>query len=90
MRPVVCVKCRLFFKPKKNSIYIEEGRPVGETAGVTSWAPYKLWQADLWACKGCGAEIVVGFGRAPVVEHYHRDYQALVDATRPLFRVDDC
>jgi hypothetical protein len=32
--------------------------------------PYKIWMADLLECPGCGNEIVTGFGKQPVSEHY--------------------
>lgn len=81
-----CVKCRLFFRPKKNSVCIEEGAQIEPG----SWAPYKLWDADLWECKGCGAEIVVGYGRAPLAEHHQSTYADDRVRFAPLFRVDDC
>lgn len=81
-----CVTCRRFFRPKKNSVCIEEGLPLADG----SWAPYKLWDADLWACPGCGAEIVVGYGLAPLSEHHLTTYQDDVARFQPIFRVDDC
>ena len=88
MRPVVCVPCQLFYKPKKNGVSIEEGMPRGTVP--ETWEPYKLWQGDLLECHGCGAQIVTGFGRLPLAEHYEPDYATKVKLYRPLFRVDDC
>jgi hypothetical protein len=34
-----------------------------------SYGPYQIWDADLWACRECGAEVVVGFGHGPVARH---------------------
>ena len=82
----ICVACRLFFKPKKNAIAVEEGMPRGDG----TWAPYKLWEADLWECHGCGAQLVTGYGRQPIAEHYQPDYAEKVAGRAPLFRVDDC
>ena len=81
----VCVWCRLFFKPKKNGLTIEEGCPDGD-----EWAPYKLWHGDLWACRGCGAEIVIGFALHPLAEHYEPCYADMKARFAPAFRVDDC
>jgi hypothetical protein len=86
MKPVVCVGCRLFFKVKKNGIAVEEGMPRGDG----TWTAYKLWQGDLWECAGCGAQIIRGFGQAPIAEHFEPKYAAAVDSFNPLFRVDDC
>jgi hypothetical protein len=82
----VCVKCRLFYKIKRGGVAIEEGRPLGGDA----WGPYKLWMADLYECKGCGAQLVTGFGRERIVEHYQPEYAATVEKFRPLLRVNDC
>ena len=37
--------------------------------------PYKLWQADLLRCNGCGAEIIVGFGLQPIAERFETEFQ---------------
>ena len=86
MKPVVCVPCRLFLKVKKNGVGIEEGMLRGDS----SWGPYKLWQGDLWECDGCGAQIVRGFGRDAISEHFMPSYGAARERFQPLFRVDDC
>ena len=86
MKPVVCVQCRLFFKVKKNGVAIEEGMPRGDG----TWGPYKLWQGDLWECVGCGAQIVRGFGRQAIAEHFEPRYATTAHTFHPLFRVDDC
>lgn len=87
MKPV-CVNCKLFYRPEKNGTHFEEGRPVGSAAA--SWAPYKLWVGDLWKCKGCGAQIIVGVPLNSISEHYHLDYAEQVKKWRPILRVDDC
>lgn len=60
MRPV-CVKCRTEFRPETNGTLVIE-MAVSE--------PYRVWEADLWKCNGCGTEIVVGFGVQPLQEHH--------------------
>lgn len=87
MKQVVCVPCRLFYKPKKIGIAIEEGMPRGDGS---TWTPYKLWQGDLWECSGCGSQVVRGFGHEPIAEHYQATYAREVERWRPMFRVDDC
>lgn len=83
----ICVKCKLFLKPKKSGVTVEEGRPLGDGS---EWGPYKLWMADLWECRGCGFELVYGFGRRPVAEHYQPEYKFEVEREPPLLRVNDC
>jgi len=87
MKPV-CVPCKLFYQPKKNGTYFEEGMPVNEHP--PTWSSYKLWVGDLWECAGCGAQIIVGVATEPVAEHYQPKYKSLVAKTNPLLRVDDC
>jgi hypothetical protein len=89
------VPCRLFFRPKKNGIAVVEGMPASDGMGPDgeerqTWVPYKLWRADLWVCKGCGAEIVVGFGNLPLAEHYEPTFKQRVEALAPLFQINDC
>ena len=92
MPNAVCLRCHRFLKVKKNGVVIEEGRPLtGQRDGP--WGPYKLWQADLWVCPGCGVEIVMGFGRGPLSEHFRPDYETERESWRGDLlpgRVDDC
>lgn len=94
MKPI-CVPCQRFYRPKKNDFAFIEGMPRvnGAEPGVSqpeSWKPYKLWYGDLWECKGCGAQIVVGTGLKPVSEHYRDDFNETVRATNPTLQVNDC
>lgn len=82
----VCVKCGLFFRVKKNGApFIESMPSFGE-----AWVPYKLWMGDLWECRGCGAQIIVGMGINPIAEHYQPDFKAQVEKYTPIVKVDDC
>lgn len=87
MPMIVCVKCRKFFHPKKNGVCVEEGMPTGDSG---KWLPYKLWQADLVSCHSCGTEIIAGFGRWPISEHYREDYKFLKKQFNPIVFVEDC
>jgi hypothetical protein len=58
--------CGRFMRVKKNSVTVEE---LLEDGG-----PYKLWDADLWACPECGTEVISGFAKLPLAEHYQADY----------------
>lgn len=82
----VCLPCRKMFGKKKNGVPLEEGMP---RAGG-EWGSYKLWMGDLWQCEGCGAEIVVGFGLAPVAEHYQANYPEMLARFGNPPRIDDC
>ena len=49
------------------------------------WQPYKVWIADEWVCLGCGAKIVVGFGRTPLWERHDQTEMPYIHHT-----VNDC
>ena len=85
-RGLVCVRCARFLTIKKNDVSVEEGMP--DSRG--GWAPYKLWCADLYECKGCGFQLATGFGQGPVSEHYKPEYAALRESRPPLVVVNDC
>lgn len=66
---LVCRPCGRFYRILKNGVPVEETMPRGD-----GWAPYKLWVGDLYKCEGCGAEVIAGFAREPVAEHYMESY----------------
>lgn len=91
----VCVPCQRFFRPAKNGFVLIEAMPQEEhalpgTEQPDAWAPYKLWNGDKWKCEGCGAEIVVGFGKAPLSEHYLPNWDQMVAYYNPQLTVNDC
>lgn len=93
MSRMVCMKCNLFFHPKKNGVVVEEGMPADQfaTPGQGEWLPYKLWRADLWECRGCGAEVVAGFGHTNFSEHYLPSYKKdRIMFGEPIAFVKDC
>jgi hypothetical protein len=57
---------------------------------ANEWKPYKLWQADLYRCHGCGAEIVVGFGANPVCEKHMVEFEKTFTNFPPSVTVNDC
>ena len=85
-RGLVCLNCRLFFRIKKNGVIIEEGMPDGTGGSV----PYKLWQADLYECRGCGCQLVTGFGQGPIPEHFQDGYATVREHHPPLVHIPDC
>lgn len=82
-----CPKCGLFYRPKKNGQSFEEGKPFNDETPVryrtldgTEWTSYKLWRGDLWECRGCGAEVIIGVIAGPVREHYQPEYKEYREA----------
>jgi len=95
----ICVKCARFYRMQKQGVYFEEGMPASGEAekredhprgGLVGWQSYKLWVGDRWTCPGCGHELLSGFGREPVSEHYKPDYRELKDRLNVTLRIDDC
>lgn len=74
---VLC-RCGTFMRPKTNSVTVEEL--------TQDRRPYKLWSADLYACEDCGAEVITGFGREPLVEHYQPEYAEIRKNRGPIYR----
>ena len=50
-RPI-CVPCRIEYQCKKNGFLVRDPECSG--------SPSTYWSGDLYACGGCGSEIVVG------------------------------
>jgi hypothetical protein len=63
-------------KVKRNGIELLE------MAGAQNPQPYKLWQADLFMCPGCGIEIVSGYGQKPVAEHFQDGFATRIKSHR--------
>ncbi len=70
---------------EKSGYYFIEAMPRPGVTGALpgndapeKWQPYKVWTGDLWRCWGCGAEILNGFGQAPISEHYKTDFADVV------------
>jgi hypothetical protein len=85
----VCVACNRFFKIAHTGRYVLEQMP----AGPDAWVPYKLWSADVLRCSGCDKQIIVGFGRQPIAEHFHPDFEdtlARIKASSEIIVVNDC
>jgi hypothetical protein len=69
--------CGRFMRVRKNSVTVEELTDDG--------AAYKLWDADLFECSECGAEVITGFGQGPIAEHWQPSYRAQRDRLKPIF-----
>lgn len=98
MKPI-CVPCQRFFRPKKTGFQFIEGMPKPGmveplrrgTEKPEEWEPYKIWSGDLWECRGCGAQIVSGFGASPLFEHYQDNFKEHVRRLgKEALQVNDC
>lgn len=65
-RPV-CVKCQREMECLKNEVGVVDTHKNHDYD--------ELWLADMWECKKCGNEIVMGFGRAPIADATLEKYQ---------------
>ena len=74
---VLCVACGVVMRVKQNSVTVEELMSDDE--------PYKLWDADLFECPVCGVEVITGFGRLPIAEHYQPRYAEQRERLAPLY-----
>jgi len=63
MPKMVCQKCKVEFRPKKNGVYVVE-------MYSDPPRPYRVWSADAWECPGCEHVVIAGFGNFPMMEHY--------------------
>jgi hypothetical protein len=77
MPKMICVKCEIEFRCEKNGVHVHE--LMREDTAV-----YKIWDADLWKCPGCGILIVSGFGQEPVAEHFETEQMQAVLASEKL------
>jgi hypothetical protein len=94
MKPI-CVKCKRFYRAKKNGYYFIEAMPLENqaepgTSDEASWTPYKLWSGDLWECQGCGHQLVSGVGSGPIAEHYQKGFPDAVQRYGPELQINDC
>jgi len=86
MKPI-CLNCSLFYRPHRNGTYFTESMEDGRGG----WKPYKVWVGDLWKCKGCGSEIIVGVGMRPLCERHEDDFDQIRERTgADEINIDDC
>lgn len=69
--------CGRFMRVKQNSVTVEELLEDG--------SPYKLWDADLFICDDCEVEVISGFARAPLAEHFQPTYTAQRERLAPIY-----
>lgn len=66
MPKMVCIKCELQLKPETNGVVVSE-------LFMDDTQVYKVWEADLWKCPGCGMEVIAGFADNPIAEHFEQE-----------------
>lgn len=63
----ICVPCKVQMKVRKNGVDLEL------MAGSN---PYQIWSGDLYECPRCSVQIVSGFGKEPVAQHFQAERYA--------------
>ena len=66
MPKMVCIKCELQLKPETNGVVVSE-------LFMNDTQVYKVWEADLWKCPGCGMEVIAGWAENPIAEHFETE-----------------
>lgn len=75
--PMCSVAAVDFMRVVKNSVTVEELFEDGDG--------YKLWDADLWQCPDCGVQVITGFAREPLAEHWQPTYHVQRDRLAPIY-----
>lgn len=68
MRRPICIKCQIAFRPLENGITVIDmfSQPP---------KPYRMWQADLFECPICKAQIVSGFADEALIHHHENGFE---------------
>jgi hypothetical protein len=84
----VCVSCRISMHPKKNGVaYVETHEFDAKTnIGIErkEVKPYKIWEADMWACQKCGVSVLIGFGKTPYAFYYEETFNEVLENVKRL------
>jgi len=85
MPKVVCTACQTEYHPKKNGVIVIE---------MAAFGVYKVYNADLWVCWGCGNEIVAGFGQGDEMkllraDHYQEDFETWLTDLKAKAKAND-
>lgn len=68
MRPI-CVKCEVELKATATGALLVETQRTKSGDDFEN-RPYRVWSVDISACPKCEHEVVIGFGRSPVIEMF--------------------
>lgn len=74
----LCIKCEVRYIIKKAGIIIEE---------MASFGSYKIWLGDLKECPKCKHQIIGGFGKSPIHEHYKPLYKAYLKGLKSMNKI---
>lgn len=66
MPKMVCVDDGFEFDIEKNGVF---------EIVMANFGEYQIFRADLWKCRGCGKEVVAGFGKEPFIEHFDEGFK---------------
>lgn len=77
MSVIICPKCELELRAKKNGVPVES---------MADFGSYQLYMADLLYCPSCGLEIIAGLSPKPLAEHHQPSYAETVLRWRPVAR----
>lgn len=75
MPKLVCLDCQVSYRIEKTGAFVLE-------MAYNPPQPYKLWQADVWRCPGCGRMTVAGFAESPVAEHWQDKFDDLLEKVK--------
>lgn len=65
---LVCAACRRPMAVKQMGVNVRETRTHDE----------RVYRADLFACPGCGAEVISGFGQNPYIESWQENWAPVI------------
>lgn len=71
-RPV-CVKCQVEMRCRESGVGCLD---------MANFGPYKIWDSDFYECPKCGYQILTGFGKEAMSEHYMDNFDHTVNAFR--------
>ena len=78
---IVCAKCNRAMRPKKNGVAFVE---------LADDKPYKLWDADLWECQDCGAQVLYTAPlQSPMAEHFQPGFDAKLKTYAPKYKAKE-
>lgn len=69
--PVMCIKCGLELVPDTNGVMVLE-------LWNKNTQVYKIWDADLVKCPGCGIQMVKGFAMNPFAIHHDENFSKVL------------
>lgn len=75
----VCATCKVDMKVEKTGVTFVEQVRQGDDA-----RPYKMWSVDMWTCRSCKAQVLVGFGKGPYAFHHEETFKEVLKHVQEL------